>query len=57
VRLYPEFAAELAAAADERLSAAGVRRSGRRPPLVCGVPLALKDLYAVRGLPPSTTWV
>jgi aspartyl-tRNA(Asn)/glutamyl-tRNA(Gln) amidotransferase subunit A len=51
VRVYPELAAELAAAADDRLSAAGVRRRGRRAPLVCGVPLALKDLYAVRGLP------
>jgi aspartyl-tRNA(Asn)/glutamyl-tRNA(Gln) amidotransferase subunit A len=51
VRVYPEFATELAHAADERLSAAAVRRRRRRAPLVCGVPLALKDLYAVRGLP------
>src|SRR4051812_36420088 len=43
-RLYPELAAEHARAADERL----VRGDA---PLLCGVPLALKDLYAAAGLP------
>src|SRR5215207_1753394 len=46
VRLYPEMARELARAADERLAAEGEHAS----PL-CGIPLALKDLFAVRGLP------
>jgi aspartyl-tRNA(Asn)/glutamyl-tRNA(Gln) amidotransferase subunit A len=46
VRLYPERAAELAQAADERLA-----REGDEAPLLCGIPLALKDLYAVEGLP------
>ncbi len=46
VRLYPELAREQAAAADERLA-----RDGEHAPLVCGVPLALKDIYAVAGLP------
>ena len=49
IRLYPEIAAELAAAADDRLATA--RRSGQSAPLLCGVPLALKDLYAVAGMP------
>jgi aspartyl-tRNA(Asn)/glutamyl-tRNA(Gln) amidotransferase subunit A len=44
VRLYPELAGELARAADERLAA-------DNPPALCGIPLALKDLFAVRGLP------
>src|SRR5204862_1077141 len=34
------------AAADDRLA-----REGELPPLLCGVPLALKDLYGVAGLP------
>jgi aspartyl-tRNA(Asn)/glutamyl-tRNA(Gln) amidotransferase subunit A len=45
-RLYPELALELARAADERLAA---DREGASP--LCGIPLALKDLFAVRGLP------
>ncbi len=45
-RLYPELAHEHAAAADARLS-----REGAGAPLLCGVPLALKDLYAVAGMP------
>jgi aspartyl-tRNA(Asn)/glutamyl-tRNA(Gln) amidotransferase subunit A len=43
-RLYPELAAEQARAADERLDRGDA-------PLLCGIPLALKDLYAVEGLP------
>ena len=46
VRLYPELALELARAADERLAA---DPEGASP--LCGIPLALKDLFAVRGLP------
>jgi aspartyl-tRNA(Asn)/glutamyl-tRNA(Gln) amidotransferase subunit A len=45
VRLYPELARDLARAADARLDA-----EGDAAPLVCGIPLALKDLFAVRGL-------
>jgi aspartyl-tRNA(Asn)/glutamyl-tRNA(Gln) amidotransferase subunit A len=45
VRLYPEVARELALAADARLDA-----EGDAAPPVCGIPLALKDLFAVRGL-------
>src|SRR5579872_7334185 len=45
-RLYPELARRLAGEADERLA-----REGERAPLLCGIPLALKDLYAVAGLP------
>jgi aspartyl-tRNA(Asn)/glutamyl-tRNA(Gln) amidotransferase subunit A len=43
-RLYPELAAELARAADARLAN---ERDG--VPLTCGIPLALKDLFAVGG--------
>jgi aspartyl-tRNA(Asn)/glutamyl-tRNA(Gln) amidotransferase subunit A len=46
VRLYPELAEMLAREADERLD-----RERETAPLVCGMPLALKDLYAVAGLP------
>jgi aspartyl-tRNA(Asn)/glutamyl-tRNA(Gln) amidotransferase subunit A len=46
VRLYPERAEALARSADERL-----RREGGEAPVVCGIPLGLKDLYAVAGLP------
>jgi aspartyl-tRNA(Asn)/glutamyl-tRNA(Gln) amidotransferase subunit A len=46
VRLYPDLARELALAADERLAADA---EGASP--LCGIPLALKDLFAVRGLP------
>jgi aspartyl-tRNA(Asn)/glutamyl-tRNA(Gln) amidotransferase subunit A len=44
VRLYPEPAAEQARAADDRLARGDA-------PLLCGIPLGLKDLYAVAGLP------
>jgi aspartyl-tRNA(Asn)/glutamyl-tRNA(Gln) amidotransferase subunit A len=46
VRLYPDLAEKLARDADKRLD-----REGKTAPLVCGIPLALKDLYAVDGLP------
>ncbi len=46
VRLYPELAREHARLADERLA-----REGEAAPLVCGIPLALKDLYGMKGLP------
>ncbi len=46
VRLYPELAERQARAADERLA-----REGARAPLLCGIPLGLKDLFAVEGLP------
>jgi aspartyl-tRNA(Asn)/glutamyl-tRNA(Gln) amidotransferase subunit A len=46
VRLYPDLAREQAAAADERRA-----RARDATPLLCGIPLALKDLYAVAGLP------
>jgi aspartyl-tRNA(Asn)/glutamyl-tRNA(Gln) amidotransferase subunit A len=49
IRVYPDYATSLAKAADLTLAAA--RRSRTRTPLVTGVPLALKDLYAVKGLP------
>jgi aspartyl-tRNA(Asn)/glutamyl-tRNA(Gln) amidotransferase subunit A len=49
IRLYPDLAHELAAAADTVLTRA--RRTRTEAPLLCGVPLALKDLYAVKGLP------
>jgi aspartyl-tRNA(Asn)/glutamyl-tRNA(Gln) amidotransferase subunit A len=45
-RVYPEEAEAMARAADERLA-----RKGGDAPLLCGVPVALKDLYAVAGLP------
>ncbi|PWU23630.1 MAG: amidase, partial [Candidatus Rokuibacteriota bacterium] len=44
VRVYEEDALEAAAQADERLAA------GDAPPL-CGIPIGLKDLYAVAGKP------
>jgi aspartyl-tRNA(Asn)/glutamyl-tRNA(Gln) amidotransferase subunit A len=50
VRVYEEDATTAAVTADERLSAAGTRRHGPPPPL-CGVPVGLKDLYAVAGKP------
>jgi aspartyl-tRNA(Asn)/glutamyl-tRNA(Gln) amidotransferase subunit A len=46
VRLYPDLAREQAAAADERRA-----REGDAAPLLCGVPIGLKDLYSVAGLP------
>lgn len=51
VRLYPEAAEVLAREADARLSLAARRRTGRRAPLLCGIPLGLKDIFAVAGLP------
>jgi aspartyl-tRNA(Asn)/glutamyl-tRNA(Gln) amidotransferase subunit A len=45
-RLYPDLAAGQARAADERRS-----RDGDQTPLLCGIPVGLKDLYAVAGLP------
>jgi aspartyl-tRNA(Asn)/glutamyl-tRNA(Gln) amidotransferase subunit A len=50
VRLYPELAARQAQAADERLA-----REGEAAHLLCGVPIGLKDLYAVAGLPLSAS--
>ncbi|MFG1781229.1 amidase [Rhodococcus oryzae] len=50
VRIYPELAYEQADRAAQRLSAAEVARHGAAP-LVCGLPIALKDLFAVEGLP------
>ena len=44
VRLYEEDALAAAAHADERLAAGGA-------PAVCGIPIGLKDLYAVAGKP------
>ena len=45
-RLYPELAVEAARAADERLA-----REGADAPLLCGIPIGVKDLYGVAGLP------
>jgi len=45
-RIYPELAREQAAAADGRLA-----REREAAPRLCGIPLALKDLYGVAGLP------
>jgi aspartyl-tRNA(Asn)/glutamyl-tRNA(Gln) amidotransferase subunit A len=44
VRVYEEDALAAAARADERLAAGGA-------PALCGVPIGLKDLYAVAGKP------
>ncbi len=44
VRLYPELAGESARAADRRLAAGDA-------PALCGIPLGLKDLYGMEGLP------
>jgi aspartyl-tRNA(Asn)/glutamyl-tRNA(Gln) amidotransferase subunit A len=46
VRLYPELAREQAGEADERRA-----REGDAAPLLCGIPIGVKDLYAVQGLP------
>jgi aspartyl-tRNA(Asn)/glutamyl-tRNA(Gln) amidotransferase subunit A len=46
VRLYPEIAREQARAADDRRAT-----NPDTAPLLCGIPLALKDLYGVAGLP------
>jgi aspartyl-tRNA(Asn)/glutamyl-tRNA(Gln) amidotransferase subunit A len=45
-RVYPDLAAAQARAADERLA-----RQREAAPRLCGIPLALKDLYGVAGLP------
>ncbi len=44
-RLYPERAREDARAADERL-----RRDRESAPLLCGIPIGVKDLYGIEGL-------
>ena len=46
VRLYPDLAREQAAKADERRA-----RDGDATPLLTGIPIGVKDLYAVKGLP------
>ena len=46
VRLYPELAREQALAADQRRQLEGVGA-----PLLCGIPIAVKDLFGVAGLP------
>ncbi len=45
-RLYPDMAREHAAQADARRA-----REGDSTPLLCGIPIGLKDLYAVAGVP------
>jgi aspartyl-tRNA(Asn)/glutamyl-tRNA(Gln) amidotransferase subunit A len=50
VRLYPDDALRAAAEADARLTAKAQRELGPPPPLL-GVPVGLKDLYAVAGKP------
>jgi aspartyl-tRNA(Asn)/glutamyl-tRNA(Gln) amidotransferase subunit A len=45
-RLYPERAEAMARAADQRIA-----REGEAAPPLCGVPIGLKDLYSVKGLP------
>lgn len=46
VRLYPQLARQAAQAADRRLA-----RDRAVAPRLCGIPIALKDLYGVAGLP------
>lgn len=45
-RLYPDLASEHALAADRRLA-----EQGPAAPLLCGIPIGVKDLFAVAGLP------
>ena len=45
-RVYPELAREQAQLADQRRTA-----EGDGTPLLCGIPIGLKDLYGVAGLP------
>jgi aspartyl-tRNA(Asn)/glutamyl-tRNA(Gln) amidotransferase subunit A len=45
-RVYPELAREHAALADQRRA-----RERDATPLLCGIPIAVKDLYGVAGLP------
>ncbi|WP_068163584.1 amidase [Rhodococcus phenolicus] len=49
IRMYPEIAYAAADAAAERLGRA--RRDGVPESPLCGVPIALKDIFAVAGLP------
>lgn len=49
IRLYPETAYAAADAAGETLVRA--KREGRSAPLACGLPVGLKDVFAVSGLP------
>jgi aspartyl-tRNA(Asn)/glutamyl-tRNA(Gln) amidotransferase subunit A len=49
-RLYPDLARAYARAADQRRA-----REGENAPLLCGVPLALKDLYGMAGRPLSAS--
>lgn len=51
IRIYSDVAYAAADRAAQRLSAQGRDSAGGPPPLVCGLPLALKDMYAVAGLP------
>lgn len=51
IRIYPEVAYAAAEKAAQRLSSAGRASIGEAPPLVCGLPIALKDTFAVSGLP------
>jgi aspartyl-tRNA(Asn)/glutamyl-tRNA(Gln) amidotransferase subunit A len=51
VRRYDDVAQRAASTATQRLSRSETRRLGRRPPLLTGIPVGLKDLYAVEGLP------
>jgi aspartyl-tRNA(Asn)/glutamyl-tRNA(Gln) amidotransferase subunit A len=46
VRLYPDLAREQARNADERRA-----RDPDAAPALCGIPIGVKDLYAVEGLP------
>jgi aspartyl-tRNA(Asn)/glutamyl-tRNA(Gln) amidotransferase subunit A len=46
VRVYPDRARADARAADRRLAG-----EGEQAPLLCGIPIGLKDLYGVAGLP------
>jgi aspartyl-tRNA(Asn)/glutamyl-tRNA(Gln) amidotransferase subunit A len=50
VRVYEDDARAAAARADERLGADAVAAHGPAPAL-CGIPVGLKDLYAVKGKP------
>lgn len=50
VRLYLDLAARQAKSAQHRLSSAETRTHGRAP-LLCGIPVGLKDVFAVKGLP------
>ena len=50
VRVYEDDARAAAARADARRSAAAVDRDGPAP-LLCGIPIGLKDLYGVAGKP------